>query len=181
MTTPTLSESDATVLSRIVLTGFMGAGKSTVGPLLASRLAWSYLDADEVIESEAGIAIAEIFARFGEAEFRSWERETIQRLIVSDRLVLSLGGGAIENVSTREMLLASPGTILVHLDVGLDTALARCSGAEQTRPLLADRENLARRYQRRLPLYRTAHFSISVDTLTPDEVVDAILAAAQLP
>ena len=164
---------------RIVLTGFMGSGKSTVGPLLAVRLGWRFVDVDEVIESEAGVTIAELFARHGEAAFRDRERTSIQRLAEGDRVVLSLGGGAIENAETRALLLTASGTLLVHLQVELATTLARCRGTEHTRPILADHANLAARYQRRLPLYRTAHHSIPVDALTPDEVVDAILRVAR--
>ena len=162
---------------RIVLTGFMGSGKTTLGPLLAARLGWSFLDVDDVIEAEAGMTIAEIFARHGEAAFRERERETIARLAAGDSLVLALGGGAIENEATRTLLLAAPGTLLVHLEVELATTLKRCQGTEQTRPILADQANLESRYQRRLPLYRMAHVSIPVDALTPDEAVEAILRA----
>ena len=94
--------------------------------------------------------------------------------------VLALGGGAIEHSATRELLLSAPGTILIHLEVELATTLARCSGTEQIRPILADQANLASRYLRRLPLYRSAHVSIAVDALTPEEAVDAILRAARL-
>jgi shikimate kinase len=163
---------------RIVLTGFMGSGKSTVGPLIAARLGWSFFDVDDVIESEAGTTIAEIFARHGEAAFRKQEQETIARLAAGDALVLALGGGAIENEATRALLLATPGTLLVHLEVELATTLARCRGTEQTRPILADQANLAARYQRRLPLYRMAHVSIPVDALTPQQAVDRILSAS---
>jgi shikimate kinase len=185
MTSPAKSHTDlrdgtAAPPRRIVLTGFMGSGKSTVGPLIAHRLGWSFLDVDEVIESEAGITIAEIFARYGEAEFRHREKETVARLASGDRMVLALGGGAIEHTPTRELLISSPGTFLVHLEVGLNTALARCRGAEHTRPLLADQANLEGRYQRRLPLYRSAHLSVAVDALSPEEVVDAILRASNL-
>jgi shikimate kinase len=165
---------------RIVLTGFMGSGKSTVGPLLAARLGWSFIDVDEVIESEAGAAIAELFARHGEAQFREQERAAIERLAGGDALVLALGGGAIEHAETRRLLLNTPGTVLVHLEVELATTLARCKGTEDIRPVLADHANLASRYERRLPLYRTAHVSISVDALTPEQAVDAILEAARL-
>jgi shikimate kinase len=165
---------------RIVLTGFMGSGKSTVGPLLARHLGWKFLDSDEVIESEAGIAIAKIFARQGEAAFRELECATIARLQSAEALILSLGGGAIESAATRQLLLTTPGTLLVHLEVKLETTLARCRGTEGSRPVLADRANLASRYERRLPLYRTAHLSVPVDALTPDQVVDAILQAAGL-
>ncbi len=163
---------------RIILTGFMGSGKSTVGPLLAGRLGWSFLDVDDVIEAEAGCTIAELFTRHGEARFRDLEHATIARLVSGDGLVLALGGGAIERAETRDLLRASPGTLLVHLEVALETTLARCAGTEHARPILADRSNLAGRYARRLPLYRTAHVSIAADTLTPQEVVDAILQSA---
>jgi len=91
-----------------------------------------------------------------------------------------LGGGAIEHAASRDLLLSSPGTLLVHLEVELATTLARCRGTEHLRPILADQPNLASRYQRRLPLYRAAHVSIPVDALTPEQAVDAILRAAGL-
>ncbi len=167
-------------LQRIVLTGFMGSGKTTVGPLVAARLGWTFLDVDDVIEAEAGVPITEIFALHGEAGFREREHATIARLAAADALVLALGGGAIETSATRTLLLASPGTLLVHLEVELATTLARCRGTEHTRPILADQANLAGRYERRLPLYRAAHVSIPVDEQTPEQVVDAVLDAAGL-
>ncbi|MGB6687994.1 MAG: shikimate kinase [Terracidiphilus sp.] len=163
-------------IRRIVLTGFMGSGKTTVGPLVAVRLGWRFIDVDDVIEAEAGAAIAELFARYGEAAFRERERAAIARLAAGDALVLALGGGAIESLDTRAMLLASENTLLVHLEVELATTLARCAGTEGTRPVLADQANLEARYRRRLPLYRTAHVSIPVDALTPEEAAEAILA-----
>lgn len=165
---------------RIVLTGFMGSGKSTVGPLLAARLDWSFVDTDDVIEAEAGAKIAELFARVGEGAFRELERAAIARLAEGDALVLALGGGAIEHAATRAQLLNSPGTLLVHLEVELATTLARCSGTEHLRPVLGDQTNLAERYERRLPLYRMAHVSIPVDALTPEQVVESILLATHL-
>jgi shikimate kinase len=165
---------------RIVLTGFMGSGKSTVGPLLAARLGWRFVDVDDVIEAEAGLTIAEIFARHGEAAFRQREHEAIARLAANDALVLALGGGAIEHAATREGLLSASGTLLVHLEVELATTLSRCTGTEGARPVLADQANLSSRYRRRLPLYRMAHVSIPVDALTPEQVVEAILRAVRL-
>jgi shikimate kinase len=164
---------------RIVLTGFMGSGKSTVGPLLARQLGWAFLDVDEVIEEEAGATIAELFARHGEAVFRDREFTTIARLAAGDEMVLALGGGAIERDETRDLLLNTTGTLLVHLEVELATTLARCRGTENARPILADQTNLVNRYERRLPLYRSAHVSIPVDALTPEQAVEAIVRAAQ--
>jgi shikimate kinase len=156
----------------------MGSGKTTVGPLVAQRLGWKFVDVDDVIEAEAGCTIPELFRREGEAAFRQRERATIARLAGGESLVLALGGGAIEDAQTRVLLLGAPGTLMVHLEVELATTLARCGGTEHLRPVLADRANLAARYARRLPLYRTAHVSIAVDGLTPDEAAEAIDAAA---
>jgi shikimate kinase len=156
----------------------MGAGKSTVGPLVAQRLGWRFIDADEVIEAEAGTSIASLFATEGEAAFRDREHATIIRLTADSGFVIALGGGAIERPETRELLLASSGTLLVHLEVELATTLARCRGTEHTRPVLADQASLKVRYERRLPLYRTAHASVAVDSLTPEQVADAILRTA---
>jgi len=167
-------------LRRIVLTGFMGSGKSTAGPMLAGRLGWRFVDVDDVIEAEAGVTVAELFARDGEGAFREKERETIARLADGDRLVLALGGGAIEDAETRALLAGAQATLLVHLEIELATTLARCGGTETARPVLADRANLASRYERRLPLYRAADVSIRVDALTPEETVEAVLRAAVL-
>jgi shikimate kinase len=163
---------------RIILTGFMGSGKTTVGPLVANRLGWRFIDVDDVIEAEAGCTIAELFTCEGEPAFRDREHATIQKLASGDSLVLALGGGAFERAETRALLLSAPGTRLIHLEVQLATTLARCLGTESTRPVLADQANLSARYQRRLPLYRMAHISLQVDDLTPEQVADAILAAA---
>jgi shikimate kinase len=176
----TVQPSSATPPRRIVLTGFMGSGKSTVGPLLAQRLGWRFIDVDDVIEAEAGAPIAGLFARHGETWFREREHATIIRLAAGDQLVLALGGGAIEHPATRTLMLTTPGTILVHLEVELATTLARCRDTENLRPVLADQANLASRYRSRLPLYRTAHVSIPVDALTPEQAVEAILRAARL-
>jgi shikimate kinase len=158
----------------------MGSGKSTVGPLIAARLGWRFVDVDDVIEAEAEATIAQLFARQGEALFRDREHTTITRLVAGDSLILALGGGAIEHPTTLALLLNTRGTLLVHLEVELATTLVRCQGTEHMRPILADQANLAKRYQRRLPLYRAAHVSIPVDALTPEQAVDAILQAAHL-
>lgn len=165
---------------RIVLTGFMGSGKSTVGPLIAARLGWTFIDVDNIIEAEAGTTIAQIFATRGEPAFRDLEHATIARLAQEQNLVLALGGGAIERDETRTLLLDSPETLLIHLEVELKTTLARCSGTEDTRPVLADQANLAARYERRLPFYRTAHISIRADDKTPNQLADAVITAAGL-
>jgi shikimate kinase len=162
---------------RIVLTGFMGSGKTTVGPLVAARLGWRFIDVDDVIVSDTGMPISEFFARNGEAVFRDRERETIARFAAQDGLVLALGGGAIEIHTTRDLLMNTPGTLVVHLHIDLATTLSRCGGTEEVRPILADQANLLTRYERRLPLYRMAHITIAADALTPEQVAEAIVHA----
>ena len=162
-------------LQRIVLTGFMGAGKTTVGKMLAERLGWQFLDADAEMEAEAESTISEIFRERGEAWFRQYERETILRLLASESLILALGGGAIEDDRTRSRLLNSDGLYLVHLEASLKTVLDRCLGTESLRPVLQDRLNLENRYRRRLPLYRESHLTIAVDSIPPGAFVETIL------
>ena len=99
-------------LRRVVLTGFMGSGKSTVGPLVARLLGWNFVDVDDVIAAEAGCSIPEIFRDEGEKDFRRRERETIARLASGDALVLALGGGAIEDAETRGLLLENRETLV---------------------------------------------------------------------
>jgi shikimate kinase len=172
--------SSSTAPRLIVLTGFMGVGKSTVGRLLAQQLDWRFVDADDEIEAEAGASIAAIFTRNGEPWFRELEHQTIRRLAASDRasgrLVLALGGGAIEDHRTRSLLLEAEATRLIHLEASLETVLLRCQGTETLRPVLQDQANLESRYQRRLPLYRQSHLTIAVDSLSPEAVVAAVLA-----
>lgn len=152
----------------------MGAGKSSCGALAAERLGWRFCDVDTMIEAEAGMQIAEIFARHGEAEFRRREADAIAKLLKEEWIVIALGGGAIESAETRERLRAE-GTVVAHLEVSLEKAIQRCQGSDATRPVLADRENLKARYERRLPLYREAAINIDVNELKKRAVVDELL------
>src|SRR3954453_22313706 len=90
-----------TTPTQLVLLGFMGAGKSTVGPLIADLLGWHFYDADQVLEHRAGCTIAEIFDRRGEAGFRQLEESIVAELLLLNRTVIALGRGAIESASTR--------------------------------------------------------------------------------
>lgn len=153
----------------------MGAGKTTVGNLLGTRLGWDFVDADACMESESGRTIAQLFLERGEPWFRQFEFDTISRLLTSESIVLALGGGAIEEEQTRHLLLSDPGTRLIHLEASLPTVLERCRGTETIRPVLQDTANLESRYLRRLPLYREAHFTLPVDALSPDGAVQSIL------
>src|SRR6202453_3628339 len=90
-------------VSRLILTGFMGAGKSTVGPILARELGWKFVDLDDVIEASSQLKVAEIFREFGEAEFRQRERQAVLTFIGQAEIVLALGGGTVEDESPRSL------------------------------------------------------------------------------
>lgn len=172
-------------IRRIVLTGFMGAGKSTVGALLAEKLSWTFVDADAEIEARAGMTVADMFAKRGEPAFRALEAETIRDLSTREKLVLALGGGALEMESTRALWNELAHTCVVFLDAPLEVLEERCfaqPGAAE-RPVLADRERLLRRFEARLPHYRAAHITLATADLSPSEVAERILdsIAIRLP
>jgi shikimate kinase len=152
----------------------MGAGKSTVGRLLAQRLGVPFVDSDEELTARTGRTPREIFATDGEAVFRILEREIVADLMTDggDRVV-ALGGGALEAAATR---LALEGAVVVHLDVSHAAVLARVGG-DPGRPMLT-RPDLGRLHGNRLVAYRAAaNVSVTTDDRTPEEVVDAVLAA----
>ncbi len=162
---------------RIVLTGFMGAGKSTIGALLADRLRWRFMDTDAFIEARTGLTIARIFAEQGEDAFRLLETDTVRDCARAERVVLALGGGAVESGCTRNALAGLNHACIVFLDAPLDVMVARCvaqPGAAE-RPVLADRERLVKRLEARLPHYRMAHLTVSTADMTPKAVTDSIL------
>jgi shikimate kinase/3-dehydroquinate synthase len=133
----------------LVCIGFMGAGKSTAARSAAEALGTSAIDADRVIEQRLGKPIDEVFARDGEAAFRAAEeRITLELLSASSTDVVALGGGAVAHASVREALARHT---VVWLDIGLDAAWDRCGGSR--RPLARDREQFARLYEQREPLY----------------------------
>jgi shikimate kinase len=162
-------------LSRLILTGFMGAGKSTVGAILARELGWRFVDLDDVIEASSRRTVAEIFRDHGEADFRRRERQAVEQLSNEDQIVLALGGGTVEDESTRSLLIHPPENCLVFLEAPLPELLARCTVGEKVRPLLAAPESLAARHNRRLPYYRKAHVTVATNGLAPQAVADRVL------
>lgn len=156
----------------IVLVGFMGAGKSTVGRALAQALGLTFVDSDHVIEDEQGSTIADIFAAQGEAGFRDVEAATIARLLAGPPGVLSLGGGACAHPETRERLR---GHTVVHLHVGLDEALARV-GDDPRRPVLTV-PDLGQRYAVRQGHYAdVATMTVPTTARSGEAVLAEILA-----
>jgi shikimate kinase len=164
--------------ARIVLIGFMGAGKSTVGPIVAGRLGWRFVDADQYLKEKTGASIAGLFSSLGEAGFRSLEAEAFDELHQQQALVLALGGGAMETESIRSALSHSKDSHVVFLKASFDTLLERCDrqSASVVRPLLQQRETLIDRFQSRLRHYEQAHATVVTEGLDPDAVADRILS-----
>jgi shikimate kinase len=160
----------------VVLVGPPGAGKSTVGQLVAERRGTSFRDTDRDVEVAAGESIGEIFIGRGEPAFRDLEREAVRAALEEHDGVLSLGGGAVLDELTRKRLADQR---VVFLDVGVGDAAARV-GFNRDRPLLLGnpRAQLRTMLEERRPLYlEVASVTVDTDGKTPDEVAAAVEAA----
>ena len=161
---------------RILLVGFMGSGKSTVGPLLASHLDWSFFDFDREIERRAGAPVTQIFRERGELYFRELEAEVGRKALLAERAVLATGGGWAAAPGRIEAL--GPDTLVVWLRVSAETSLARAGGANGSRPLLAGPEPLgkARRLlEQREPWYGMAALHLDSELASADELARRIV------
>lgn len=163
---------DCDCAENIVLIGFMGAGKSTVGRLLAQKSGRYFLDADTLIESEAGRRIDEIFKKEGEHAFREMERRCARWLAACVRgSVISTGGGMASVVEH----LARIGTV-VYLKLPWEEIVRRLTPQERRkRPLFSDLKEAKRRFERRRNLYETQARLIVDASRPPDEVVEEII------
>jgi shikimate kinase len=160
--------------TRIVLVGFMGVGKTTVGERLARLLEWGFLDTDRWIEEDAGLGVAEIFRERGEAWFRDQERRAAREGAARQRHVIAAGGGAFAEPETRALLRA--GAVTVWLRCDLDTILARVQG-DARRPRAGNRAIMQALLAQREPSYQLADVTVAAGGGTPDEVADRIRRA----
>ncbi len=165
-------------MTNIVLIGFMGAGKSSVGRVLARSLEYDFIDTDEQIEREQRKKISVIFEKYGEAAFRDMETELLRRLQrKKGNFVLSVGGGMPVREENRQ-LLQSLGTV-VYLKASKETIIARVSG-DQNRPLLQGEgleEKVAALMAARAQIYEeTANVQLQTDDCTVEELVQKLVA-----
>ncbi len=173
---------------RIVLMGFSGAGKSTVGLRVAERLGWELLDMDAEIERREGRAIPEIFREDGEQTFREIEREVLREALATEQVVISTGGGAVAADEVwGASWLGAPGTLTVLLDAPATELHARlvaqqaADPAGATRPMLEGDDPLGRIEElkrRREPWYRRAQATVPVQGRAPVEIATMIARLA---
>lgn len=161
---------------RAVLIGTMGAGKTTVGTLVAEQLGVAFADSDQLVEERAGKSVQDIFVDDGEAAFRDLERATVARALQEHDGVLSLGGGAVLDPATQALLAPHQ---VVFLRVGLSAAVKRV-GLGVGRPLLLGnvRARIKQLLDERTPVYQgLARITVETDDRTAQEVADEIVAA----
>ena len=157
---------------RIVLVGFMGSGKTTIGASLARILGWRFEDMDARIAAENGLSVAEIFGRRGEAFFRAEEARVAAALGGREELVVAAGGGAFATEATREALRAGAATVWLKCD--LKTILARVP-LDGSRPLASSRETIVRLLAEREPSYRLADLTVDASGKPPKAVAQEIV------
>lgn len=161
----------------LILVGMMGAGKTTVGRRLATRLGRRFLDSDEEIEKAAQMTIPEIFAQRGEPEFRAGETRVISRLLKENDIVLATGGGAFVNPETRALVKA--GAVSVWLKADLDVLFERVS-RRSNRPLLKTADpkgTLEKLIEERYPIYAEADLTVLSRDVPQDSVAADVISA----
>ena len=170
---------------RIVLMGYMGAGKSSVGRLLAHELQWTFLDLDAHIEARSGASVPELFAKHGEAHFRRLESSALANALAQTGTVLALGGGTPEALTNRLLLEQTPGTLLIYLEAPFPVLYDRCmlqtfAAPEHLRPVLTNPAEAETRFRTRVPLYRRlAQHTVATGQQDAAETADAILGILQ--
>jgi len=158
----------------ITFVGFMAAGKSRIGRSVAERLGCPFIDTDEAVEASAGMTIASIFAKLGEAEFRRAERDAITQLVEGEAKVIAAGGGAVVDPDNRALLKAR--TLTIWLDPPFEVLRSRIRRSN-ARPMASQRsdEELRQLWEERRPSYADAHLRIVTSDEDHRHVVDRIV------
>ena len=161
--------------SNIILTGFMGTGKSTLGRLLAQKIGYDFVDTDIQIEKQTGQSITTLFQTQGEATFRQLESELVEELAQQEGLVIATGGGLVLNPK-NVAALCQTGRIIC-LTASPEEILTRISKQPETRPLLLEKDPLAKINEllRQRDVVYKQFPQLSTSALSPDKLVDEIL------
>jgi len=163
---------------RVFLIGFMGAGKTSAGKILAQRLRWTFQDLDQVIERQAGQSVAAIFAAKGENAFRAMERAALQEVLSqpldsSGGMIVALGGGAFVQAENRTALERA-GAITILLEAPLEELRRRCVKDGNTRPLARDADRFAELLAQRRQDYERARFRVDTNAKSLEQVAAEI-------
>ncbi|MCV3734654.1 shikimate kinase [Rhizobium sp. TRM96647] len=161
----------------LVLVGLMGAGKSAIGRLVAQQLSVPFIDSDHEIERVSRMSISDLFAAYGEEEFRALESRVMKRLLKSGPRVVSTGGGAFINERTRRHI--KRGGLTIWLKADLDVLWERVNKRD-TRPLLKTenpRQTLENLMNARYPIYAEADLTVQSRDVRKELVADEVLAA----
>ena len=168
--------------TKILLAGFMGAGKSTAGRLLAARLGLPFADLDDEIAAAAGAPIPAIFAAKGEEGFRALETETARRVLSRPGSEVVASGGGFPTLERNRALVRETNVLVLLLEAPFETLWARIAGGNGDRPLAKTREETAALFERRAPVYRAfCDFAVPTSDDAPPEAAAAALAAALVP
>ncbi|MGV8939147.1 MAG: shikimate kinase [Allorhizobium sp.] len=175
---PTLSQKARTALGRrnLVFVGLMGAGKSAIGRMVATQLGLPFIDTDNEIERVSRMTISELFAAYGEEEFRALETRVMKRLLRSGPRVISTGGGAFINAETRKQI--ERGGLSVWLKADLEVLWERVNKREH-RPLLKTenpKKTLEALLDKRAPIYALADLTIHSRDVRKELIVNEVLA-----
>lgn len=162
---------------RIILTGFMGTGKTAVGQALAKKLGFEFLDTDLMVEQETGKTITEIFEREGESLFREYEKKMVKKALEKEKVVVATGGGAVTDPENLKLMKEKG--IVIGLAASPDMILERIARFD-TRPLMKTKDQLKKIQKllsERSPYYRKADKIIDTTAKRLDETVEEIFKA----
>jgi len=163
----------------ILLVGFMGAGKTSVGKLLAQRLHLRFVDLDDLIVAREGRSIAQIFEEAGESGFRSRESAALQEILFGSKsltdAVVALGGGALSRAENRDAIARSQAQT-IFLDAPIQELFQRCVAQQLPRPLLKDLSSFRELYLSRVPQYSAVPTRIETSGKTVAQVSDEVLS-----
>lgn len=165
----------------IVLIGFMGVGKTTIGQRVASKLFRDFIDIDHLIEQQFGMSVQDIFKQYGEQRFRETELAVVRNLCENTRLkVISLGGGAFLQDEIRKICLST--SIVLFLDLSFDSWKERLELIVNSRPVLRDKslQEMEGLFNNRQAIYTHNNSKISTDNLTPEDNAEYIVSTLKL-
>lgn len=161
-------------MAKFFLIGYMGSGKSTVGKQLAAKLKYSFIDLDNLIETDYHQSIEDVFASKGEAEFRGMEHNTLKKVLEKNNVVVACGGGT--PCYYENMDLMNRNGITIYIKMSTDALISRLSQAKANRPLLANKTEedlrtfVAKQLEKREDTYHQAHYVVKGKDLNVTEL-----------